>query len=154
MAELASLVQSLPPTLAPLLAAANPALGPANLEAAVVAALASLLPKLPYCPTQLAPSAVVRAAFSVNAEAIASMNWQVPAISAIPVLSAGLPVCAFAAQMQASLSVNPVKLTPCGSGCDAAKIMRALDKPPVALPAVPPVPKLPNVQLPNILSRR
>lgn len=141
MAELASLVQSLQPTFAPALAAAKPPLGPANLKSV----LASLLPRLPYCPTHLASSDTMQAALSVNAEAIESMNWQVPAISAVSVLSVGLPVVSFAATMHASATVSPVKLSPCGSGCDAAKIMRALGSPPGGIPPV----KLPTIPIPR-----
>jgi hypothetical protein len=92
----------------------------------LLAELLALLPTLPYCPSSLATHAVVQAALSINAEAMAALNWQVPALGTLPVLRIGLPSCAFAAQLQAALGINAVLPAPCGSGCDAAATMRAL----------------------------
>lgn len=91
----------------------------------LLAELLALLPSLPYSPTSLATSAVIQAALSINAQALASLNWQVPALSALPVLRIGLPVCALAAQLQAALGISAVMSTPCVA-CDAAATMRAL----------------------------
>jgi hypothetical protein len=88
----------------------------------LLGALLALLPNLPFVPTSLATSAVVQAALS--AQALASLNWQVPA--SLPVLRIGLPTCALVAQFNAALGINAVLPSPCGSGCDAAKIMKAL----------------------------
>ncbi len=88
----------------------------------LLALLLSLLPKLPLVPTTFATSAVVSAA--MQAQAMASLNWQVPL--SIPAVQIGLPVCAFTASLQAALGITAVLPSPCGSGCDAAKLMRAL----------------------------
>jgi len=90
--------------------------------ASLLAALMSLLPNLPLVPTSLATSAVVQAALS--AQAMASLNWQVPV--SLPAIQIGLPTCALVAQLNAALSISAVLPSPCGSGCDAAKIMKAL----------------------------
>jgi hypothetical protein len=80
------------------------------------------LPQLEFCPTLLAPPAVVSAAASINAQALAAMNWQVPAVSAIPLLNVGLPMTALAMQLKAALNITP-SLSPCGA-CDAAALLR------------------------------
>ena len=98
------------------------AINPGSLLAALLAELLSLLPKLPVVPTSFATSAVVHAA--LQAQAIATLNWQVPAI--IPAVRIGLPTCALVAQLQAALGISAVLAAPCGSGCDAAAIARAL----------------------------
>lgn len=88
----------------------------------LLALLLSLLPKLPVIPTSLATSAVVQA--SMQMHAMASLNWQVPSMNLA--VQIGLPTCAFVAQLQAALGISAVLPSPCGSGCDAAKIARAL----------------------------
>jgi hypothetical protein len=88
----------------------------------LLALLLSLLPKLPVVPSSFATSAVVQAAMQM--QAMASLNWQVPAL--IPAVQIGLPVCALAAQLQAALAITAVLPSPCGSGCDAAKLASAL----------------------------
>ncbi len=90
--------------------------------ASLLAALLSLLPNLPFVPTSLATSTVVQAALS--AQALASLNWQVPL--SLPAIRIGLPTCALVARLNAALGINAVLPSPCGSGCDAAKIMKAL----------------------------
>lgn len=90
--------------------------------------LLGLLPQLPLVPTSFATSAVVQAA--LQAQAVATLDWQVPA--ALPAVQAGLPACAFAAQLKAALGINAVLPSPCASGCDAAKVMAALDSPAAA----------------------
>jgi hypothetical protein len=99
-----------------------PRLSLAALEAELLALLLSLLPKLPVVPSTFATSAVVQAAMQM--QAMASLSWQVPAM--IPAVQIGLPVCALAAQLQAALAITAVLPSPCGSGCDAAKLARAL----------------------------
>jgi hypothetical protein len=84
--------------------------------------LLSLLPTLPVVPTSLATSVVVQA--SLQAHAMASLNWQVPPM--IAAVQIGLPTCAFVASLQAALGISAVLPSPCGSGCDAAKLARAL----------------------------
>ncbi len=88
----------------------------------LLALLLSLLPKLPVVPSNFATSAVVQAA--MQAQAMAALNWQVPAI--IPAVHIGLPTCALVAQLQAALAITAVLPAPCGSGCDAAKLASAL----------------------------
>jgi hypothetical protein len=88
----------------------------------LLALLLSLLPKLPVIPSSFATSAVVQAA--LQAQAMAALNWQVPRM--IAAVQIGLPTCAFVAQLQAALGITAVLPSPCGSGCDAAKLARAL----------------------------
>jgi hypothetical protein len=88
----------------------------------LLALLLSLLPKLPLVPTTFATSAVVNLA--MQAHAVAALNWQVPL--SIPAVKIGLPVLAFAASLKASLGISAVLPSPCGSGCDAAKLASAL----------------------------
>ena len=108
--------------LAALLPGLGIRLGPANLLAEALAALLALLPKLPVVPTGFATAAVVQAA--LQARAVAALNWQVPAM--LPAIAIGLPVCNFAAQLQAALNITAVLPAPCASGCDAARLARAL----------------------------
>lgn len=114
-AKLAAMINLLPSNLRSVMSRPDP-----------LAVLKSMLPKLPYCPSHMATPAVVHAAMSMNAQAVAAMNWQVPSLGAIPVLQVGLPTCALVAQIQAALALNAVSPSPCGSGCDAAKIARAI----------------------------
>ncbi|MGH7040890.1 MAG: hypothetical protein ACREFY_02010 [Acetobacteraceae bacterium] len=95
----------------------------ANPEA-LLAALLGLLPHLPMVPTSFATAPVVNAALS--ARALANLNWNVPAI--LPATQIGLPACAFAAQLNASFGIQAVLPMPCGSGCDAARIMAAAEQ--------------------------
>jgi hypothetical protein len=88
----------------------------------LLALLLSLLPKLPVVPTSFATSAVIQA--SMQAHAMASLNWQVPPM--IAAVHIGLPTCAFVAQLNAALGITAVLPSPCGSGCDAAKLASAL----------------------------
>lgn len=87
----------------------------------LLAALLALLPPLPALPTSLATSAVVQA--SLQASAVASLNWQVPAM--LPSISIGLLTCSLVAQLQATLGISAVLSAPCPI-CDAAKLMAAL----------------------------
>ena len=80
---------------------------------------------LPYCPTTIAPPAVLQAAASQGVRQLADVNWKVPAATALPALQSILPATALARQM-AALGLDPVRSAPCGAGCDAARIMRAL----------------------------
>lgn len=89
----------------------------------LIAELLALLPNLPVLPTTLATSAVVQAA--MRAQALASLNWQVPAM--MPALQIGLPACNFALQLHAALGISAVLPSPCASGCDAAQVMHALE---------------------------
>jgi hypothetical protein len=114
-ARLAAMVRLLPPALSPLMRAPNP-----------LALLESLLPKVPFCPTQLAPPPVVMCALSASPPAIEALDWQVPEIAQIPILRVGPLACALVAQVQATVSFNPVLPAPCGSGCDAARIAAAI----------------------------
>ncbi len=92
----------------------------------LLAELLSLLPPLPYCPTSLANAETVQLAMSIHAQALAALDWQVPSLPSLPGISVGLTSCAFAAQLQASLGIAAVLPSPCGSGCDAAALARAL----------------------------
>ncbi len=78
---------------------------------------------LPYCPTWIAPRPVVAAALSPGLQGLAAANWQVP--PALPVLT-GMPVLAFITQLARVLPQPPVQLSPCQTGCDSARILRAL----------------------------
>jgi hypothetical protein len=97
-----------------------------NLLTMLLDELLALLPAIPYSPASLATSAVVQAAMSINAQALASLNWQVPSATSLIAVRVGLPAVAFAAQLRASLGINAAITAPCGSGCDAAAIMAAL----------------------------
>lgn len=88
----------------------------------LLAALLALLPDLPVVPTSFATSATVQAA--LQAQAVAALDWQVTA--ALPAVQIGLPTCALVAQLNAALGLSAVLPSPCGSGCDAARIMAAL----------------------------
>jgi hypothetical protein len=92
----------------------------------LLAELLALLPALPYCPTSLATSAVIQAALSINAQAVAALNWRVPDASSLIAVRIGLPAVAFAAQLQAGLGINAALGAPCGRGCDAAAVMAML----------------------------
>jgi len=87
--------------------------------------LLALLPALPYCPTMAVTAPVVQMAASINAQAVASMNWQVPPLSAVALLNVGLPVCALTAQLNAALGINAVLNAPCPM-CDASAVLKAI----------------------------
>ncbi len=88
----------------------------------LLALLLSLLPKLPAVPTNFATADTVNLA--MQAQALAALDWQVPAMSAVASLSIGLPTCALAAQLNAALGIQAVLRAPCPI-CDAAAVMRA-----------------------------
>ncbi|MDE2007561.1 MAG: hypothetical protein KGI51_13415 [Rhodospirillales bacterium] len=88
---------------------------------ALLTMLLSLLPKIPFQPGSLAASESVRLAMS--ASALAALNWSVPV--SVNVTAVGLPACHFAAQIKAALGVSAVLAGPCGSGCDAARLLAA-----------------------------
>ena len=86
--------------------------------------LLALLPALPYCPTMAVTAPVVQMAASINAQAVASMNWQVPSLGAVALLNIGLPVCALSAQLSAALGINAALSAPCPI-CDAGAVFKA-----------------------------
>jgi hypothetical protein len=91
-----------------------------------LSALLAMLLRLPrpaFCATLMAPAPVVRLAASINARALESITWQVPAVASLPVLSIGLPAVAFTAQMNAALGMA-VALRPCVT-CDAGPLLNA-----------------------------
>jgi hypothetical protein len=59
----------------------------------------------------------------MQAQALAALDWQVPSLPAIQI---GLSTATLAVQMQASLGIQAVLPAPCGSGCDAASLLRAV----------------------------
>lgn len=81
---------------------------------------------------QATVQAALQAALQANAQvmqqmaALAAINWQVPAITALPAVTVGLPVCALTTQLKAVLGIDAVRSAPCGPGCDAAKLARAI----------------------------
>jgi hypothetical protein len=97
-----------------------------NLLTMLLDELLALLPAIPYSPTSFATGVVVQAAMSINAQALASMNWQVPSAMSLIGVRVGLPAVALATQLRAALGINAAIAAPCGSGCDAAAIMAAL----------------------------
>lgn len=120
-----ALVTRVQAKLALLLPALSAALG-INLTGgggSLLAELMALLPNLPVLPTSFATPAVVQAA--LGAQMLAGLNWQVPPM--LPALQAGLPTCHFAEQLQAVLGITAVLPAPCASGCEAARIMHALE---------------------------
>jgi len=88
--------------------------------ASVVAELEQLA--MEYCPTLMAPPAVVQIATSM---VLPPIQWNVPVMASLPILSTGLPIAAFAAQLKAALNMQ-ASLTPCANGCDAAALLKAL----------------------------
>ena len=89
----------------------------------LIADMLALLPNLPVQPTTIATSAVVQAA--MRAQVLASLNWQVPAM--LPSLQTALPACAFVGQLSTALGITAVLPSPCAFGCDATKLMNALE---------------------------
>lgn len=99
----------------------------ALVEQTVGMSLATLLSDLlalapEYCPTMMAPPAAVNAAVNLK---VTALTWQVPPITALPILNTGLPIAALAAQMNAALGLQ-ASLVPCAQGCDAAALLAAL----------------------------
>ena len=90
----------------------------------LLAAILAMLPSLPFCPTSAVTSEVVGIAMSLNAQAVASLNWQAPAISAVALLQVGLPVVSLSAQLNAALGITAA-LSPCLMGCDANAVLKA-----------------------------
>jgi hypothetical protein len=116
-AKLAAMVQLLPPAMQSKLALPN-----------AIALLMSMLPKLPVVPSHMATPEVMKVALAVHPTAVASMNWSVPPITAVPLLKVGLPAVALAAHLNAALGIRAVLPAPCGSGCDGAKLAAAAAK--------------------------
>ena len=83
--------------------------------------LLNLLPRPDFSPANMATPATVAAAMNINATALAAVNWQVPAIASLPVLSVGLPVTAFAAQLNAAMGLS-ASAALCAT-CDSAALM-------------------------------
>ena len=83
--------------------------------------LLNLLPRPDFSPALMATPATVAAAMNINATALAAVNWQVPAIASLPVLSVGLPVTAFAAQLNAAMGLS-ASAALCAT-CDSAALM-------------------------------
>lgn len=108
--------------LSALLAALSASLG-INLTASLeIPNLLGLLPALPACPTLAITPAVVQAALTMNASALAALTWQAPA--GLPLLQVGLPVATLSAQLSAALGISAA-LAPCPAGCDANAVLRA-----------------------------
>ena len=86
--------------------------------------LARLAPR-DYCPTLMAPPAVVQAAQALR---LPPLPWRVPAVADVALLRVGQPAVAFIAQMNAVLGstlATTLATTPCANGCDAASVLRA-----------------------------
>jgi hypothetical protein len=77
-----------------------------------------LMASLQFCPTLLATPLNVRLAANLN---FPPLNWNFPAIGSLPILSIGLPIAAFVAQLKAALNLN-MNLSPCMTGCDMAAL--------------------------------
>jgi hypothetical protein len=92
---------------------------------ATLAANLSVSPNLPGFQATFATAPVVQAAMSINAQALASINWQAPGLGRLPLISVGLPTCSLIAALSAALGISPVLNAPCNSGCDAAALLRA-----------------------------
>jgi hypothetical protein len=122
-AKLGALLATLSAQFGLKLTAALQLTGPSLAAAlqSLVAQLMGMLPKLPVAAGNLATQETVQLA--LQAQALASINWQVP--TNLPAIPVALATCTLAAQMQASLGIRAVLPSPCGSGCDAAALMRA-----------------------------
>jgi hypothetical protein len=86
-------------------------------------ALLLRLPRLEFSASLMATPATVNMAMSINAQALAAIDWQVPLAASLPVLSIGLPTIALTAQLSAALDLS-ASLSPCGATCDAASLLR------------------------------
>ena len=95
-----------------------------DLLAALPATIMNDLPMLPYCPTVAVTPAVVQAAMTMNAEAVAALTWRAPALTSLPLLVVGLPVVSLSAQLSAALGISAA-VTPCPYGCDANMALQA-----------------------------
>jgi hypothetical protein len=76
------------------------------------------LAKLQLGPTMIASPLNVRLAANLQ---LPPINWQIPMMASLPVLSIGLPIAAFMAQLKAALNLN-MALSPCMAGCDMAAL--------------------------------
>lgn len=96
-------------------------------HAGVLVGMPALLPN----PSLIINAPTVTAAARLTASMTARLNWQVPDFAALPLLTVGSPVASVVtgmAALQASLGlgVGPVRLSPCGTGCDAKAALQAL----------------------------
>ena len=79
-----------------------------------LSAVPQLLAPLQVCPALVATPTNVSLAASLNFPPI---NWNIPPIGSLPILSTGLPIAAFVTQLRAALGLN-MALSPCMAGCD------------------------------------
>ena len=90
--------------------------------------LSGLLALLPSLQVTINPgfatAASISAVMSLNASALASLNWSVPVAASLPVLTIGLPALTLSAQLSAAFGLS-ASLSPCGAICDAGAIMSA-----------------------------
>ncbi len=77
---------------------------------------------VPYCPSAIAPPAVVTAACSEGGRQIAGIAWHVPPASSFPAIRTVSLTAALVAQITAATGTNPVRSSPC-SNCDARQIL-------------------------------
>lgn len=89
---------------------------------AALAALQARLPAVPPQPGNLATAHTIKAA--LESKALAALEWKVPE-GGHPAAAGGLPALHFAASLQQTLGIAPVAARPCGTGCDAARLMAA-----------------------------
>jgi len=92
---------------------------------ASLAANLSASPNLPGFQANFATAPVVEAAMSIDAQVLASIDWQAPSLDRLPLTSIGLPACSLIASFGITLGIDPVLAAPCNSGCDAAALLRA-----------------------------
>lgn len=81
----------------------------------------SRLPAIPPQPGSLASAEAVKAA--QGSGALAALTWKVP--HSLPATANGLTACSFVAAVQEALGTQAVQAHPCGSSCDAARLMAA-----------------------------
>lgn len=107
--------------------------GVAAIEAAVSAKVALALaavppgarpPRIALAPANFATPAMVRLATSPRVAALASLQWQVPSLAALPSLGIGLNACMLAQMLGVVLGTPAVLASPCPV-CDAAAVLRA-----------------------------
>jgi hypothetical protein len=120
--DLAGAIERVQVKLRVVLSALAALFGPTLATDQAMALLLAKLPALPIMPGSLASADAVRLA--VQAQALAAANWKVPL--SLPAVPTGLATCALAAQMQAALRIQAVMPSPCGAGCNAAALMRAV----------------------------
>lgn len=82
-------------------------------------AVLKLVAGLPMLPTVIGTPLNVRMAAALQ---LPPMNWNIPMMASLPVLSLGLPIAAFSAQLKTALNL-PINLSPCMGGCDAAALL-------------------------------